>query len=626
MAENKLIIDLLIEDKNALSKLKKSLGEVNSEGKKSADSISSSFKTAAIQIGAVIAAYKTMTTVIGGAVKQATAQEDAINRLNTALRAQGTFTENYSRSLQGMAREFQRTTRFADDAILQAQQTLITFGNVAPNQIQKVTQATLDFATAQRIDLASAADLMAKASAGFTSSLSRYGIKIDETIPKSQRFNEVLRQVSEIAGGAAQSDVNTFAGQVAQLGNVWNDTLKEIGKIIIESPAIKQAISDISAGLVSFSGWISENKEGIQNFIQDIINLGKAYEDYAIALGKATKAQLEQRSGFSNAGIMGLASGATQSVGGFIKRMFLGEDPAKTQQEIIDSAVETQTLMNETLVEAQRMHDEANKEQQLTDSQQEIVNFLLKEEQKIQGMREMWNAWNNEKLANEMIANQQEMEMYQFKLETMKLANQSMWKLAGTLRDQFSSGVSSMLSQAIRGTINWKEAFTELGLSMVDSLIKFGVQLAVNKALSSSMLAATTAESVAAGSAMAAAYAPAALAASLASFGANATAASAGITATGGVLKTTMMALKGISGLAEGGTTTTSGTVLVGERGPEFLNLPRGASVVPLDKATGSGDTYINIELNNVSMNSQESVRDLAEQVSEFINNERRRI
>lgn len=38
--------------------------------------------------------------------------------------------------------------------------------------------------------------------------------------------------------------------------------------------------------------------------------------------------------------------------------------------------------------------------------------------------------------------------------------------------------------------------------------------------------------------------------------------------------------------LANGGTITGSGTVLVGEQGPELLNLGRGASVVPLDKAT----------------------------------------
>lgn len=49
-----------------------------------------------------------------------------------------------------------------------------------------------------------------------------------------------------------------------------------------------------------------------------------------------------------------------------------------------------------------------------------------------------------------------------------------------------------------------------------------------------------------------------------------------------------------IPGLATGGTVTGSGTVMVGERGPELLNLGRGASVIPLDHPaadTGSGTT-----------------------------------
>ena len=51
--------------------------------------------------------------------------------------------------------------------------------------------------------------------------------------------------------------------------------------------------------------------------------------------------------------------------------------------------------------------------------------------------------------------------------------------------------------------------------------------------------------------------------------------------------------------LAKGGTITGSGSVLVGERGPEILNLGRGASVVPLTSAQRSAPTAgpgVNIE------------------------------
>lgn len=44
--------------------------------------------------------------------------------------------------------------------------------------------------------------------------------------------------------------------------------------------------------------------------------------------------------------------------------------------------------------------------------------------------------------------------------------------------------------------------------------------------------------------------------------------------------------------LAEGGTLTGSGTVMVGEAGPELLTLPKGAQVTPLDRAGGNTIIY----------------------------------
>ena len=39
-----------------------------------------------------------------------------------------------------------------------------------------------------------------------------------------------------------------------------------------------------------------------------------------------------------------------------------------------------------------------------------------------------------------------------------------------------------------------------------------------------------------------------------------------------------------VPGLAEGGTVTSGGTVMVGEKGPEMLSLKPGATVTPLNK------------------------------------------
>ena len=44
--------------------------------------------------------------------------------------------------------------------------------------------------------------------------------------------------------------------------------------------------------------------------------------------------------------------------------------------------------------------------------------------------------------------------------------------------------------------------------------------------------------------------------------------------------------------LYKGGTAITAGAALVGERGPEIIDMPKGASVIPLDRARRDGDTY----------------------------------
>lgn len=56
---------------------------------------------------------------------------------------------------------------------------------------------------------------------------------------------------------------------------------------------------------------------------------------------------------------------------------------------------------------------------------------------------------------------------------------------------------------------------------------------------------------------------------------------------------------KKLAGLASGGTLTSGGAVLVGERGPEILNLPAAASVIPLDSG-GVGSGRIEMNLNGV--------------------------
>jgi hypothetical protein len=62
--------------------------------------------------------------------------------------------------------------------------------------------------------------------------------------------------------------------------------------------------------------------------------------------------------------------------------------------------------------------------------------------------------------------------------------------------------------------------------------------------------------------------------------------------------------------LAEGGDIMRGGRVMVGEEGPEFLDLPRGARVTPLDKA-GETNITMNVTVQGGSFNEEKLAREL---------------
>ena len=73
--------------------------------------------------------------------------------------------------------------------------------------------------------------------------------------------------------------------------------------------------------------------------------------------------------------------------------------------------------------------------------------------------------------------------------------------------------------------------------------------------------------------------------------------------------------------LANGGTITQSGTVLVGEKGPELLNLNRGASVVPLDKSQHKQNNEIKIYIYAQDRSVNEILAELVPQLKFALGN-----
>jgi hypothetical protein len=255
MAQNTIEVGLDLDTKEAEQDLKGFSGDAKKAGNKAGDNFSKGFGTSLKKIGKIAAGATALIGSIGAAltfkesIAAAQVQEDAINKLNSSLQISGKFTEDASRSFQQFASQLQSVTRFGDETLLQVGALINSLTDLDQKGLQRATSATADLATALRIDINSAANLVSKALAGQTSALTRYGISVEKGATEAETLENVLGALEKKFGGAAQKDVGTFSGAVEQLSNTFGDLLEEIGFVITQNPKVVATFGLITKGL-----------------------------------------------------------------------------------------------------------------------------------------------------------------------------------------------------------------------------------------------------------------------------------------------------------------------------------------------------------------------------------------
>lgn len=199
----------------------------------------------AIKIGAVAA-----TAAIGGvaafmkqSVDEAAKAEKAEIMLAQAMQQHGTYTDEALESLKKYASELQKVTTFGDDETLSAMQRLQTYG-MEVAQMKEAVRVAQDLAAAKGIDLKTATDLVGRAYAGNTGTLSRYGIVLDQARIQAEGFSYVLGEMNKMFGGAAQAEAETYAGRLEQMKNAWGDLQEVVGFAVL--PSLKDMMTSLT--------------------------------------------------------------------------------------------------------------------------------------------------------------------------------------------------------------------------------------------------------------------------------------------------------------------------------------------------------------------------------------------
>lgn len=179
-------------------------------------------------IGLVFAIRQT-TRFISSTTQLYDVQAKAETQLLTALKGRVSVQER----LMTQAAKLQGKTLYGDEETIQAQALIAAFVK-EEEHIKSVTPLVQDLATAKKMDLHVAADLVAKTLGSSTNALSRYGIEVEGSVGSVERLESLMTGLNTAFGGQAEAAAKAGAGIGTQITNKWNDIREKIGKLSVD--------------------------------------------------------------------------------------------------------------------------------------------------------------------------------------------------------------------------------------------------------------------------------------------------------------------------------------------------------------------------------------------------------
>lgn len=198
-------------------------------------------------------------------VKAAMDAEKSYTRETVALKAAGLGQQANIDMAKAQA-EANTHLGFTVDQTTQAFGTLITAtGNY--NDSQKLLNVSMDLARYKGIDLATAANVVARGTQGSAKAFKELGITLDTTIPKQAAINKAFDELQKKITGQNAAYLDTFSGKLSKMGAEAKLAEEKIGNYLI--PILSSAI-----------GFIADNAKAILELIAGITAVAVGYKIY----------------------------------------------------------------------------------------------------------------------------------------------------------------------------------------------------------------------------------------------------------------------------------------------------------------------------------------------------------
>jgi hypothetical protein len=258
--------------------LKKKLGEADKAVEDNSNKISEFGKKAAAAFAVAAAAavaYGTKLAIDG--VKAAIEDEQAQLRLAKALKEATGATDAQIKATEEMILQTSLATGVADDELRPAMQRLAV-STKSTEEAQKLLSLALDVSKGSGKDLESVANALAKAHDGQETALGRLGLGLSAAELKTMSFTDIQRRLSDLYGGAASENAETFQGKIDRLKVGFEEAKEALGVALL--PQVERFITFLNqtgiptlnafiAGLTGdegLSAGLAETQRGAENF------------------------------------------------------------------------------------------------------------------------------------------------------------------------------------------------------------------------------------------------------------------------------------------------------------------------------------------------------------------------
>jgi hypothetical protein len=247
-----LTLSIVADIDNLQKGLKKADAEIETFG----DKVGAFGKKAAAAFAVAAAAafaYGTKLAVDG--VKAAIEDEQAQLRLAAALKTATGATEGQIKATEDYILKTSLATGVSDEQLRPAMQRLAV-STKDVDEAQRLLNLSLDIAKGRGLDLETVANALGRAQDGNTTALGRLGLGLSKTELATLSFTEVQQKLSDLYGGSAAANAETFQGKIDRLKVGFDEAKEALGFALL--PQVERFIGFLNqTGIPTLNAFIA---------------------------------------------------------------------------------------------------------------------------------------------------------------------------------------------------------------------------------------------------------------------------------------------------------------------------------------------------------------------------------